>query len=135
MAVQNTQYLVKHQGANPEATASEYPAINDPTDVIIRIKAIAINPADIKMIDVGHRGASYPLVPGLDGAGIVEAVGEQVKNVKSGDEVVALFSPGGRGGTYQHFAVAQASKVAKKPASWSFEDAASMRFVFPTICP
>ncbi|KAK9317525.1 hypothetical protein V1524DRAFT_423220 [Lipomyces starkeyi] len=51
---------------------------------MIRLKAIAINPAVCKMIGQGHRVASWPLVPGLDGAGVVEAVGDNVKNFAFG---------------------------------------------------
>lgn len=105
------------------------PTILDPTEILIRLKAIAINPADCKMIDQGHRITSWPLVPGLDGAGIVEAVGTDVNDFGLGDRVLALFTPGNRGGSYQTFAVVQERTVAKIPTTWSFEDAATLGYV------
>jgi len=93
---------------------------------MVRLKAIAINPADCKMIDQGLRITSWPLVPGMDGAGVVEAVGHDVTRVAAGDEVVAMFTPGDRGGSFQDLAVVSEMMVAKKPGTWSFEDAASL---------
>ncbi|KAI0128000.1 putative alcohol dehydrogenase, partial [Xylariales sp. AK1849] len=125
MAFENTQYLVRERGGHLEATNTAKPTITQPTEVTIRLKAIAVNPADIKMIDQGHRVTSWPLVPGLDGAGVVEAIGDGVKNLAIGDEVLAMFI-GNQGGSYQRFAVVQEMMVAKKPAAWSFEDAATL---------
>lgn len=126
MASENTRYLVKEKGGPLVATRAAKPTITDPTEVLIRLKAIAINPADCKMIDQGQRVNSWPLVPGLDGAGVVEAVGSDVKRFTVGDEVLAMFSAGDRGGSYQELAVVQETMVAKKPGTWSFEDAASL---------
>lgn len=100
-------------------------------EVLIRIKAIALNPVDCKMIDHGMRVASWPFVPGLDGAGIVEAVGVEVKTFVSGDNVLAMFGLGGRGGSYQEYALVSEKMVAKIPPSWSLEDAATLAYVYP----
>ena len=126
MASENTKYLVWSKGSPLIATTTANPTIIEPTEIMIRLKAIAINPADCKMIDQGHRVTSWPLVPGLDGAGVVEAVGDNVKNFAIGDEVLAIFAAGDRGGSYQTFAVVQERMVAKKPTTWSFEDAATL---------
>ena len=126
MTSENTKYLVRGQGKPLEAAVTAQPIISEPTEVMIRLKALAINPADCKMIYQGHRITSWPLVPGLDGAGVVEAIGEDVENFVVGDEVLAMFAPGDRGGSYQNFAVVQQTMVAKKPATWSFEDAATL---------
>jgi NADPH:quinone reductase-like Zn-dependent oxidoreductase len=127
MALKNTRFLVCSKGTPLIATTADKPTINEPNEVIIRLKAIAINPADIEMIDQGARATSWPLVAGMNGSGIVEAVGDDVKNVTSGDEVLAYFTLGDRSGSYQTFAVVQDNKVAIKPANWSFEDAATSR--------
>jgi len=131
MATNNTKYLVKEKGGSLIPTTSSKPTISQPNEVMIRMKAIAINPADAKMIDFGGRVTSWPFVPGLDGAGIVEEVGPEVKKVAVGDEVLALFAAEDRGGSYQNFAVVPERNVAKKPATWSFEDAASLGCVVP----
>ena len=126
MASKNIRFPVMEKGTPLVATTAEKPQISEPNEVIIRLKAIAINPADFKMIDQGARGTSWPLVAGMDGSGIVEAASESVKNVAIGDEVLACFTPGDRSGSYQTFAVVQNTMVAKKPTSWSFEDAATL---------
>jgi NADPH:quinone reductase-like Zn-dependent oxidoreductase len=130
MASQNIKYLVRATGSRLERTIAPRPTILEPTEVIIRLKAIAINPADCKMIDLGHRVNSWPLVPGLDGAGVVEAVGDTVKNFAVGDEVLAMFFPGDRNASFQNLAVVRETMVAKKPATWSFENAATLGYVW-----
>lgn len=129
MASLNTKYLAREIGAPLVAATIAKPTIAEPTEVLIRVKAIEINPADVKMVDQGHRTTSWPLVPGLNGAGIVEAVGNQVENVAVGDEVSALFTPGDRSASSQNFAVVQEAKVAKKLVTWSLEDAATIGYV------
>src|SRR6187402_1470351 len=129
MPPQNTQYLVPSKGSPLILSTTLLPTLTSPTEILIRLKAIALNPADFKMADHGHRVTSWPLVPGLDGAGIIEAVGEEVEKFVVGDEVLAMFSPGDRGGSYQNFAVVKEGMVAKKPASWEFEEAATLGWV------
>ena len=124
-----TRFVVKAQRVPLEAETSPVPTELEPSSVLIRLKAIAVNPGDVKMIDDGHRGASYPLVAGLDGAGIIEAIGEGVTGFSIGDSVTALFSPGGPGGSYQEMAVVTTSSVAKIPSIWSFEEAATLSYV------
>ncbi|KAI9832426.1 MAG: hypothetical protein M1819_004415 [Sarea resinae] len=126
MASKITRYVVMGKGSPLVAIPAAKPTTLEPTEVMIRLKAIAINPADWKMIDQGHRVTSWPVVPGLDGAGIVEAVGDNVKSFVSGDEVLAMFGAGDRGGSYQDFAVVQETMVAKIPRTWSFEEAATL---------
>ena len=133
MTSPNIQYLVPEKGSRLCAASTAKPTIVEPTEVMIRLKAVAINPADVKMIDQGHRVASWPLVPGLDGAGVVEAVGDGVRDFAIGDEVLALFTPGGRSASYQTIAVVQEASVAKKPSGWSFEDAATLGCVVASL--
>jgi NADPH:quinone reductase-like Zn-dependent oxidoreductase len=127
---ENIRYIVRAKGLPLEANSSGRPTIANPTEVVIRLKAIALNPADYKMASQGHRVTSWPLVPGMDGAGIVEAVGSGVEKFAVGDEVLALFTPGDRGASYQNFAVVPESNVAKKPSTWSFAEAATLAYVF-----
>jgi hypothetical protein len=66
---------------------------------------------------------------------IIEAVGDKVKNFAFGDEVLATFMPGDRGGSYQKFAVVEETMVAKKPTTWSFDEAATLGYLssFPSF--
>lgn len=140
MALNFTKWLVRQKGGSLEAMIAPKPLVLQPTEVLIRVKAIAINPADYKMIDQGHRVTSWPLVPGLDGAGVIEQVGDKAGDFMDGDRVLALFTPGDSSGSYQEYAVVQGKDVAKIPATWSLEEAATLGFVvslfsFTCICP
>jgi NADPH:quinone reductase-like Zn-dependent oxidoreductase len=69
------------------------PVPRDPHDVVIAVKAAALNHLDLFVVG-GLPGVTheFPHVLGADGAGIVEAVGPAVKTVKPGDKV--LINPG-----------------------------------------
>ncbi|KAJ5180960.1 hypothetical protein N7492_004170 [Penicillium capsulatum] len=112
-------------GALASLTTFTRPIIGT-TDILIRVKAVAINPADVKMIDQGHRVQSWPLVPGLDGAGVIEDMGRDVKGFERGDHVLALFVAGDEAASFQSLARVPERAVAKVPASWSLEDAATL---------
>lgn len=129
MASQNTKFLVQEQGDSLVEVTTNKPVATEANEVVISLKAIAINPADVKMIDQAHRVTSWPLTPGLDGAGIVEAVGSKVSRFVVGDRVLAQFVPGDRGGSYQNFAVVAEKMVAKVPETWSLENAATLGYV------
>ena len=102
--------------------------------VLVRIKAIGINPIDSKIRTAPERfPVSFPVIPGCDAAGIVEAVGFHVQSFKPGDEV--YFSQPGfnnRQGTYAEYVLVDASLLALKPHSLSFEQAAAAPLVFIT---
>ena len=99
--------------------------------VLVRLRAIGINPIDIKIRSAPDRfPVTFPVIPGCDGAGIVETVGRQVQNCKPGDEV--YFSQPGfndRQGTYAEYALVDAHLVATKPASLTFQQAAAAPLV------
>jgi len=102
--------------------------------VLVCIKAIGINPIDCKIRTSPERfPVTFPVIPGCDGAGIVETTGSQVKNFKPGDEV--YFSQPGfhnRQGTYAEYALVDAGLLALKPRALSFEQAAAAPLVFIT---
>ncbi|NBQ67561.1 MAG: alcohol dehydrogenase [Nitrosomonadaceae bacterium] len=102
--------------------------------VLVRIKAAGINPIDCKIRTAPQRfPVTFPVIPGCDAAGIVESVGTQVENFQRGDEV--YFSQPGfnnRQGTYAEYVLADASLLALKPRSLSFEQAAAAPLVFIT---
>ncbi len=66
----------------------------------------------------GFRAPKNP-VPGLDVAGTVVAIGSDVTRFKAGDEVFGVSR-----GSFAEYAAALADKLAPKPASLSFEQAA-----------
>ncbi len=106
----------------------EVPAVGD-GDVLVRVRAAGVDPG------VWHVMAGLPYavrlgfglrrprnrVPGLDLAGVVEAVGRGVTRFAPGDEVFGTGT-----GTFAEFAVAPAAKLSPKPASLGFEHAAAV---------
>jgi len=93
-----------------------------PGEVRIRHQAIGLN-----YIDVYQRTGLYPnalpLNLGMEGAGIVEAVGEGVTHLKAGDR--AAYA-GGPPGSYSQVRVMPARTVCKLPDAISFETGAAM---------
>ena len=98
-------------------------------EVLIRIKASAINRADLL-----QRGGNYPVPPGaspilgLECAGVVEEVGGQVRNFIKGEEVCALLAGGG----YAEKVSVPSGQVLRVPKGFSFEQAAALPEVFAT---
>jgi NADPH:quinone reductase-like Zn-dependent oxidoreductase len=99
-------------------------------DVLVRVHAAAINPADwhilrgdpyvARLMGIGLTKPKKP-VAGSDAAGVVEAVGANVHGLRPGEEVLGFFR-----GAFAEYACGAASKVAPKPASLTFEQAAAL---------
>ncbi len=92
--------------------------------VLVRLHAAGVNPADWKNragFMRQFRPLSMPWTPGLEGAGVVEAVGPGVTQLQPGQPVFGPMS-----GAYAEFAVASASDLQVKPKRLSFEEAASI---------
>ncbi|HZN10744.1 MAG TPA: quinone oxidoreductase, partial [Blastocatellia bacterium] len=79
----------------------------------------------VNFIDVYHRTGLYPLplpfTPGMEGAGVVEAVGPDVTEVAAGDRVAYAMTPG----AYAEYAVVPAWRLVKVPAGVGLEQAAA----------
>jgi NADPH:quinone reductase len=104
-------------------------------DVLVRLRAAAVNPADVFFRQLGgYVERPGPFILGHDGAGTVEAVGADVVGVTPGDRV--CFCYGGIGatyGTYAEYAVVPADVLAIMPAEVDFVTAAALPLVFITL--
>ena len=111
------------------------PEIRGARDVLVRLKAASLNPADAYFRRFGpYVASSGPLILGHDGAGVVEAVGARVTRVAPGDAI--CFCNGGIGadpGTYAEFAVVPESQLVPKPDGISFAQAAALPLVSITL--
>src|SRR5216110_1027644 len=116
--------------ANLKLEDVEKPVPQD-DQILVKIHAVSVNPYDwhfvegtpyvMRAMGVGLRKPKDTRL-GVDFAGTVEAVGKNVTQFKPGDEVF-----GGRGGAFAQYVCPRATRaVALKPASMSFEDAASV---------
>ena len=92
--------------------------------VLVRIHAAGVNPYDTYM-----RAGTYaikpplPYTPGSDGAGVIEAVGDGVKKVKSGDRVYTAKTVSG---AYAEYALALEAQVHPLPTKISFAQGAGV---------
>ncbi len=104
-------------------------------DVLVRLKAAALNPADSYFRSFGpYIEGEGPCILGHDGAGVVEAVGGGVSRVGPGDRV--CFCNGGIGGgfgTYAEFAVVPESQLAAVPDGVDDATAAALPLVLITV--
>jgi len=109
------EVLMLEQAPHPEPKADE---------VLIRVKAAGVNPADWKYLSGAYKQfmpLQFPLTPGMEGSGMIEAVGANVTSFKKGDEVYGIVTGG-----YAEYALAKANDLQPKPANLTFEGAASL---------
>lgn len=98
--------------------------------VLVRLKSAGINPVDTYIRSGNYaQKPTLPYTPGKDGAGIIEAIGENVTNFKPGDRV---FSADAGSGTYAEFALFNESSLIKLPDNVSFEEGASVFIPYAT---
>ncbi|MER5971137.1 NADP-dependent oxidoreductase [Streptomyces sp. NPDC002055] len=93
-----------------------------PGQVRIRVRAASVNPLDMKIrsgLMAGKVPAHFPVTPGLDAAGVVDAVGEGAE-AAVGDEVLGATA----GGSYSEYALLD--RAVAKPAALSWEVAAAL---------
>jgi NADPH2:quinone reductase len=106
-----------------------------PGEVLVRIRASAVNPLDIKIHEGkgDHAQQPAPAVLGVDMAGVVEKLGAAVDRFQVGDEVYGLVGGvGGHQGTLAEQIAVHADLLARKPANLSFRDAAALPLVVIT---
>lgn len=107
------------------------PAISN-NEVLIQVKAISINPVDVKSranddLLSWAAGSDRPVILGWDVSGIVTAVGNEVHEFKVGDEVFGMVNVNesgtgetlGKGRAYAEYVAAPASHLALKPENIS----------------
>jgi NADPH:quinone reductase len=103
--------------------------LNDPVpasdEVLVRVHAASLNPVDFKVAAIGSNLWSYPHVLGVDSAGAVEQVGQDVTHWQLGDRVF-YHTTWRRNGVYAELNVVPAHTIARIPESVSYIDAAAV---------
>jgi zinc-binding alcohol dehydrogenase family protein len=94
-------------------------------DILVAVKAIAVNPVDTKVRKSKDIIEPKPRVIGYDASGVVEAVGSDVTLFKPGDEVYYAGDIT-RSGTNQEFHLVDERIVGHKPKSLSHSEAAAL---------
>ncbi len=101
-----------------------------PGEVLVRIRAATVNPTDtyVRNGDRAERQRKDPppYVPGMDVAGVVEALGEGVDGFSVGDEVMAIVVPDGSHGGYSEKLALPAASVAHIPAGSTLVEASTL---------
>ncbi|MEU6643231.1 NADP-dependent oxidoreductase [Saccharomonospora sp. NPDC046836] len=101
-----------------------------PGEVLIRVKAAAVNPVDWKLA-AGKLDpimeVRFPLIPGWDVAGVVERVGLDAGEFAVGDEVFGYIRKDwAQNGAYAELVSANVRMLARKPAALSWAEAAGV---------
>ncbi len=123
--------VVFHEYGSPDVLKLESTdkLLPNETQVLIRVRAAAANALDwhvtrgspyVMRLGGGLKAPHDPRM-GVDVAGVVEAVGSQVTRFKPGDEVYGVAP-----GAFAEYALASEKRLVKKPASFSFEQAAAI---------
>jgi len=112
-----------HEAGGPEVLKWETVEVGEPGPGQVRLRQEA---AGLNYIDVYHRTGLYPqplpFIPGVEGAGVVAAVGDGVAGVTAGDRVAYAGPIGG----YAEERLIAADQLVRLPAAISTEQAAAM---------
>ncbi len=93
-----------------------------PEQVLIRVEAVGLNFADILSVAGEYLVRTrYPMVPGMEFAGVIESVGPGVEAYRPGQRVAAL----GGSGAFAEYAVVSSRAVLPVPPSMSAAEAAA----------
>ena len=118
--------IVVREYGPPEVMHLEDVAMPEPsgTQVLVRIHAAGVNPVDTYLRTGIHAHApKLPYTPGKDGAGVVEAVGEAVEDLRPGDHV---YTAGSISGTYADYSLCDITHLGRLPENTSFEQGAGI---------
>jgi NADPH2:quinone reductase len=112
-----------HKYGGPDVLTYEDVPIPEPRTGEARIKIEAIG---LNYIDIYQRTGLYPLQTpftlGMEGAGVVDAIGDSVSEVKNGDRVAYTMILG----SYAQYAIVPAAKLAPLPANVDMKSAAAL---------
>jgi NADPH:quinone reductase len=119
-----TKAIRVHEYGDPEVLTWEEVEVGDPGPGQVRVKQTAIG---LNFIDVYGRTGLYPqdelpFIPGMEGAGVVTAVGEGVRDLKVGRRVAYA----GPIGAYAEERLIAADRVVRIPEGVSDETAAAI---------
>lgn len=120
-----------HRFGGPEVLQlEEVPDLRPgPEEILVRIRAIGVNPVDTYRRSGSNPDLPLPYTPGTDAAGIVEASGHKVRRVKIGERV---YTSGTLTGTYAEAALATERQLHPLPEKVSFEQGAAIGVPYAT---
>ena len=121
-----------HQTGGPEVMRWEDVEVGapGPGEIRIRHEAVGLNYIDVYFRTGLYPAPSLPFSPGLEGAGVVEAIGEDVESLVVGDHVAYAAPPVG---AYAQVRLMPAEKVVKVPDGIDSRQAAAMMLQGMTV--
>lgn len=120
-----------HVFGGPEVLRLEEVPVPAPAagEVLVKLHAIGVNPVETYFRSGSNPNIKLPWTPGMDGAGVIEAVGEGVKDLKPGDRVYSFET---LTGSYAQFALCEARGVLPLPEKISFAQGAALGIPYAT---
>lgn len=114
-----------HELGGPEVLRWEKYEPGEPgaDEILIRHRAIGVNFIDIYFRNGLYSPPSLPFTPGMEGAGLIEAVGSEVQNFAPGDRVAYAAGPPG---AYAERRILKADRAVPLPPAISEDQAAAM---------
>jgi NADPH:quinone reductase-like Zn-dependent oxidoreductase len=112
-----------------------YPTVGE-NDIVVRSRAIAVNPVDYAIQMLGNNlfpWITYPYILGEDVAGDVVEVGSSISHVKVGDRVVGhVIGTAASGGAFQHYPLLLSNLTSPIPELVTYEQAAVIPLAMST---
>src|SRR6478735_8264468 len=120
-----------HQFGGPEVLQLEDLPIPTPGpgQVVVRAKAIGVNPVETYIRAGNYGPKSFPYTPGNDAAGTIESVGPGVTTFKPNDRV---YVAGALSGAYAELILADAKNVHPLPNNCTFQQGAALGVPYAT---
>jgi NADPH2:quinone reductase len=120
-----------HQFGGPEVLRLENVSTPQPAggQLLVRVQAIGVNPVETYQRSGSNPAIKLPWTPGMDAAGVVEAVGPDVKAVKVGDRV---YTSDTVTGSYAEFALCEEKSVHPLLANITFPQGAAINIPYAT---
>jgi NADPH:quinone reductase-like Zn-dependent oxidoreductase len=97
--------------------------VMQPDEILVKVKAAGVNPVDSKTVLYGY--FPLPIVLGSDIAGVIEAVGDQVKKYKAGDEIIGSLE-WQKQSAFEEYVSTKEKYITYKPKNLSFTEAAAV---------
>lgn len=120
-----------HEFGGPEVLRLEDIPVPTPDagQVLVRLRAIGINPVETYQRSGSNPAIKLPWTPGMDASGVVEAVGPGVTRTKPGDRI---YTSDTITGSYAEFALCEEKSIHRLPAGITFQQGAAINIPYAT---